>query len=361
MRGQEPGLMDFLLVVWKRRWQILLPTLGLILAAGLASFLLPREYDIDSIIRPSTIFAQNEAGTFQEVVVVDPRQIAGQINQKSYDRLIADELKINLPDFPRLRAENLRDTNLIRVSLRDSDTDRGSAILLALFKRLEKDFNRKINVEIKAIDAQVKANEFEINRKNLDIKSLEIDQARNRDEMRSAANKLKISEARYENLSQEITDVRKRIDGLEAQQKDVLKAQPEGATAISLLLYSSEVQNNLRYYNDLNEKLSTERMAQEDYKLAMKTAEQQNGQLATQIDRLKSEIENLQSEISLFNEKKARVDYAQLVKAPTPSVFPVSPKKPFIVLMAGLLGLFTFTPLAFLKEYLKNNGPGRDV
>ncbi len=361
MSGQEPSLMDFLLVIWKRKWLILLPSFALAVLAGLASFLMPRKFEVDSIIRPSMIFAQNEQGNFQEVVVVDPRQIAGQINQKSYDRLIASQLKINIANFPGLRAENLRDTQLIRVSLRDRDVSQGSDILLALFKLLEKDFNRKIEVEIKSIDAQVKANEFEINRKNLDIKSLEIDQTRNREESRSAANKLKISEARYEGLSQEMKSVRQRIDGLEGQQKEVLKSQPEGGTAISLLLYSSEVQQNLRYYNDLNEKLSTERMAQEDYRLAMKSAEQKIGQLATQIDRLKSEIENLQSQISLYNEKKARIDYAQLIKEPTPSVYPVSPKKPFIVLVAGLVGLFIFAPLAFLMEYLKKHGPGREI
>ena len=123
---------------------------------------------------------------------------------------------------------------------------------LALFKLLERDFNRKIDVEIKSIDAQVKASEFEVNRKNLDIKSLEIDQTRNREESRASANKLKLSEARYEGLSQEMKSVRQRVDGLEAQQKEVLKAQPEGATAISLLLYSSEVQQNLRYYDELD-------------------------------------------------------------------------------------------------------------
>jgi LPS O-antigen subunit length determinant protein (WzzB/FepE family) len=360
MNGQEPSLMDFLTVIWKRKWQILIPAFALAVLAGLLSFLFPKKYEVDSIIRPSMIFAQNEQGTFQEVVVVDPRQIAGQINQKSYDRMIATQLKIDIAGFPRLRAENLRDTQLIRVSLRDSDVDQGNAILLALFKLLEQDFNRKIDVEIKSIDAQVKGNEYEINKKELDIKSLEIEQVRSKEEIRAAANKLKISEARYEGLSQEMKSVRKRIDGLETQQREVLKAEPEGATAISLLLYSSEVQQNLRYYNDLDEKLSTERMAQEDYKLAMKSAEQQIGQLATQIDRLKREIENLQNVISLYNEKKARVDYAKLIKEPTPSVYPVSPKKPFIVLVAGLVGLFIFAPLAFLMEYLKKNGPGRE-
>ncbi len=102
-------------------------------------------------------------------------------------------------------------------------------------------------------------------------------------------------------------------------------------------------------------------MAQEDYRLAMKRAEQQTKQLATQINRLKSEIENLESVISLNKEKKARVDYAQLIKEPTPSVYPVSPKKPFIVLVAGIVGLLIFTPLAFFREYLKKYGPGASL
>ena len=62
---------------------------------------MPRKYEVDSIIRPSMIFAQNEQGNFQEVVVVDPRQVSGQINQKSYDRLIATQLKIDIAGFPR--------------------------------------------------------------------------------------------------------------------------------------------------------------------------------------------------------------------------------------------------------------------
>ena len=358
MNGQEPSLMDFLLVAWRRKWQILIPSFALAVLAGLISFLLPRKYEIDSIIRPSMIFAQNEQGTFQEVVVVDPKQVAGQINQKSYDRLIASQLKIDIAGFPPLHAENLRDTHLIRVSLRDGNISEANAILMALFKLLENDFNRKIEVEIKTLDSKVKDSESEINKKNLDIKSREIEQASKREEIQSAVNKLKISEEKRRSLAEEMKSVKSRVDSLEAQQRDVLKAQPEGATAISLLLYSSEVQQNLRYYNDLDDRLSVERMAQEDYKLAIKAGEQQIRQLTTEIDRLKGEIENLKNTISLLNEKKARIDYAQLIKEPTPSVFPVSPKRPFIVLVAGIVGLILFTPLAFLMEYLKKNGPG---
>jgi succinoglycan biosynthesis transport protein ExoP len=353
MNAQEPSLMDFLLVVWKRKWQIVLPTFALVVLAGVASFFMPRKYEVDAIIRPSMIFVQNQQGNFQEVVVVDPKQVAGQINQKSYDRQIADKLRIDITGFPRLQAENIRDTQLVRVSLQDRDVARASAILTTLFGVLEKDFNRKIDVEIKALDSQIKASEYEISRKNLDIKSREIEQVRKREEIQSATNKLKISEDKYKSIADEMTSVKKRIDSLDTQQREVLKQPAEGATAISLLLYSSEVQQNLRYYNDLDEKLSAEKMAQEDFKLAMKAAEQQIKQLATEVERLRTEIETLQNTISFLSEKKARIDYAQLVKEPTPSVRPVSPRKPFIIVVAGLLGLVLFTPLAFLMEYVE--------
>jgi LPS O-antigen subunit length determinant protein (WzzB/FepE family) len=359
MNAQEPNLMDFLLVIWKRKWQIFVPSLALAVLAGGASFFLPRQYEIDSIIRPSMIFVQNQQGNFQEVVVVDAKQVAGQINQKSYDRQIAAQLKIDIAGFPRLQAENIRDTQLVRVSLDDRDVARASAILNALFKVLEKDFNRKIEVEIKALDTQIKASQYEINRKNLDIASREIEQARKREEIQSATNKLKISEAKYQSITDEMKSVKQRIDGIEAQQREVLKEKTEGVSAIGLLLYSTEVQQNLRYYNDLNDKLSTEKMGQEDYKLAMKAAEQQIKQLATEVERLKTEIENLQNTIGFLSEKKGRIDYAQMVKEPTPSVRPVSPRKPFIVVVAGLVGLLFFTPLAFLREYMEKQQAAR--
>jgi LPS O-antigen subunit length determinant protein (WzzB/FepE family) len=353
MNAQEPNLMDFLLVIWKRKWQIVLPTFALVVLAGVASFFMPRKYEVDAIIRPSMIFVQNQQGNFQEVVVVDPKQVAGQINQKSYDRLIAAQLKIDISDFPRLDAENIRDTQLVRVSLEDKDIARAKAVLTALFSILEKDFNTKIEVEIKALDSQIKADEFEIGKKNLDIKSREIEQDKNREEIASAKNRLTISEDKYKSIADEMASVKKRIDSLEAQQREVLKQPAEGATAISLLLYSSEVQQNLRYYNDLDEKLSVEKMAQEDFKLAAKSAEQQIKQLGTEIDRLKTEIQSLQNSISLLSEKKARIDYARLVKDPTASIHPVSPRKPFILAVAGFIGLLLFTPLAFLMEYVE--------
>jgi len=64
-------------------------------------------------------------------------------------------------------------------------------------------------------------------------------------------------------------------------------------------------------------------------------------------------MEEDKNQISLLNDKKARIDYTQLVKEPTSSLFPVSPRKKMNVLVAGFLGVFVFTMLAFFLEYLR--------
>jgi capsular polysaccharide biosynthesis protein len=49
------------------------------------------------------------------------------------------------------------------------------------------------------------------------------------------------------------------------------------------------------------------------------------------------------------------LDYAQLIKEPTSSLYPVAPRKKVNVAIAGVLGLNMFTMLAFFLEYLEKN------
>ncbi|GAH40622.1 unnamed protein product, partial [marine sediment metagenome] len=45
-------LMDYLNVIWKRKWLIVIPTFFLVIAVGIISFLLPPKWEIDAIITP---------------------------------------------------------------------------------------------------------------------------------------------------------------------------------------------------------------------------------------------------------------------------------------------------------------------
>ena len=393
----EVELIDLLNILWKRKWLIIIATVICMALAAVISFILPPVWEVDAIMLPSKFFVQTEQGQFEEVVVTDPKQIAGQINQESYNILIAGELNLDLRKFPELKAENLRDTKLVRIAVRDKNIAEAKAILQSLFNRLKKDLDKRIDVEIKGIDTaitskensikdlenEIKTRDNEIKTKNnqiklkdLGIQSQEIEKDRIKKEMESDQNKLKISGDRITNIMEEMKSVKGRIDELDKQLNKAIGEKKEGAEAISLLLYSNEVQQNLRYLNTLDEKLSIEKVAQENLSLNIKENLEKTRQIdnqisqtnmekeiiRTEISTIMNEIENVknkinttQSEIKLLGDKKSRIDYTQLVKEPTSSLYPVAPKKKLNVLIAALFGLIFFTLIAFFVEYINKN------
>jgi len=266
----EIELIDILNVIWKRKWLIIIPTFICVVAAGVISFLLPPKWEVDALMLPSKFFVQTEQGQFEEVVVADPRQIAGQINQKSYNALIASELSIDERRFPKLSAENLRDTKLVRVVIRDKDVARAKSILQRLFDHLKIQLDKKIEVEAKAINSKITTYEKGIKKKELDVQSKEIEKSKTKQRIFSAENKLKISEQRFSSITEEMKSVKKRTEEIDKQQRESLEGKKEGMEAITLLLYSNEVQQNLRYYNTLEERLSEEKITQENLRLDIK-------------------------------------------------------------------------------------------
>jgi len=294
----EIELIEYLNVLWKKKWLIIIPTFFLVIVTGVISFLLPPKWEIDAIIVPSKFLVQTEGGGFVKVVVVDPKQIAEQINGATYNNIIAAELNLDIRKFPKLKAENLRDTNLVRVSIKEKDIEKAKLILHSLFNLLKTQPDEKVEVEMKSIEEEIKANK----------------------------NKLNIIKQRKKDIEKEMSDITKRIEALEKEQRLSLKKENRSESeSLAMLLYSNEIQQSLEYHNALNELLS----------------------------RKKIEEENLNLEIENLNERKGRLDYAQLLKEPTSSISPVSPKKKLNVLIAGILGLMIFTMLAFFFNYIE--------
>ncbi len=353
---EEVDLIEYLNVLWKRRWLIIVPTVLLALITGVVSFLLPPVWEVDAVIQPSKFIVQSDAGTFTEIIVVDPKQLAGQINQRSYERQINAQLNLDPRKFPTLKAENPKDTKLVRVSIQTGEAEKAKAILNALFQHIKSDMDRKIDVEMKSIFTQIVAKENNIKTKNLDIQSTDIDIEKTRQAIVSAGKKLTISEDRSRSLIDEMKGVKTRVDQIEKQQKTLLAEKKEGDDTLGLLLYSTEIQQNYRYYNTLEDNLSRERIDQEDLRLFIRDQEQEIKGLKNRIEMIRQEISGIRNDIELLVEKKQRIDYTQLVKEPTVSLYPISPKKKLNVAIAGFLGLFCFSILAlFLDSVEKRN------
>jgi uncharacterized protein involved in exopolysaccharide biosynthesis len=324
----EIDLMEYLEVLWKRKWLIIVPTFILVVIAGVVSFLLPEIWRVDSIILPSKFIVQTEQGNFEEVVIVPSKQIAGKIKEGSYDHLISSELNLDIRQFPQLEAQVLNDTDLIQISSKDQDVNKQKSIHLALFEHVKRDTDKSVDIEMKNIESQIK--EQQINKKKFE------------DEIEALKNKQDIVKKRKEEIEKSLIETREKIELLEKEQIENLKKENRSSgETLGMLLYSNEIQQSLHYLNNLNESLSQKKIEEENLK--------------NRVEEIQGDIEQINNQIDNLTERKGRISYAELVKTPTSSRGPVAPKKKLNVILAGFIGLFLFTILAFFLEYIEKN------
>jgi len=318
----QAGLIDYLNVLWKRKWLIILPTVCLVIVVVIISLLMPPVWEVEMIVQPAKFFSQTPGGQFIDVLITDPRQMATEINQKSYDFSIAEKLKLDIRKFPKLKAEYLKDTKLVRIAVNEKDVEKAKAILQSLFLLLKDNLDKRIFIEIDNINTEIKKNELQIDLLTNEIIILQ--------------NKLNILEQREREILVEMKAAKERISRIEMEQLDAMKGG--GKEALGQLLYSNEIQKNFQYINTLNELISDKKIERED--LAQKRKENEQT------------IEGLRNSDNNLKERKGKFDYTQMIKAATPSIFPVSPKKMLNVLLAGILGLMIFSLVALFLEYL---------
>lgn len=315
MTGQDTELkfMDFFLILWKRRGVVVGLTLLCALAAAVLAFVLPRKWDVDAVFGPSKFILQSETGKIEEKTFTDPKQIAVEINQRIYDAPIAEALQRNVRTLPLIKAENLRDTNLVRVSIRSGDVPGAEQMLALLTERLKKEGDQKADVEIAGTDAQIQD-------KGIEIKLLEGETKLTRD-------KLDILRRRAAGIEAEVAAGKKRLEALEARRQG-------GAAAPA----GDELPLALRYQDTLNELITNIKVEEANLSFQTRSNEQV--------------MERKANELALLKERRGRIDYAQVRKPPTATLSPVFPPRLALLAAGFLFGFLASVLLALFLEFI---------
>ena len=328
MEAKNFELIDYLKVIWERRWLIISGTFLVVVITGITSFLMKPVYEIDTILQPGMSFFQSSDGDFKKFSVEPPIQIADIVRHGSYDVLLAADLETEESEIPNIEAINIRGTYLIRIWLEASDIDFGKKILDNLTMYLKEDMDAKIDVEINNFDTLIKTNEIEKEGSSKEIDILKT--------------KLKIFAQREKNIQMEMESVKNKIQELEKEQLKILKKENRSETeSLGMLLFSNEIQQSLYYYDILNEKLSKERKSEAD--------------IQSSIQKELSNIAKKDTIIANLKERKGNIEYTKVIKAPTPSTYPKSPKKKLNIILAFILGMMIFTMVAFFIDYLEKS------
>ena len=319
---EEINLMDYIKVLLKRKWLILVVFLIAAIVAGAFSFFVaPKVYKIDTSL---------EIGGIDGQIIEEPSQVLGKIEGDVYGIKVREKLGILEGEYPKIKSDNPKATNLISLGIESSNTEKTKNILkeinsLILAEHLEKIKTQKELIEknIKTAEGKIKLTESDIGNTRNKIKPIEGDIIR-------IENKIKYSEEEKENLEAKV----------EALEKVLVYEQTPG-TQFALF--------------DAKEKLANKKQEIEDLFLRINSLKQTKEDLEIGVNSLESSIESLNAQINSLRASLDNVRETKVVKAPTASGAPIKPRPLLNIVIAGVLGIFLGVFWAFGKEWWEKN------
>jgi len=292
-KDDEIDLMDYVKVILKRKLFILAVFLVAVLAATVFSFLSPRVYEIDTVL---------EMGNVGEKIVEAPAQLMGRIEGDVYGAFIRAKLNISERDYPEIKAENPKDTSLIRKIIESSEPQKAKRILkegnnLIIAEHQEKLDSEKDLLEKKIVTIQA----------NIGV------------------------------VEKDIERVRTKILSLKEEERSL---EAKVAALQQVLIYQQDPGTQFALF-DVKEKLEA------------KKQEIENNHL--QINSLQMQINDMESQINTLEKQIKYIRPTVVIKEPTVSESPIKPRPLLNMAIAGILGLFIGAFLSFGREWWKNS------
>ena len=321
----EINLIDLLRVLWKWKGLIIVGTVICAIVAAVISFQMPRIYEISTVIEPGIAGVKND-GSFMFIDSV--ANISGKINGGIYNRRVEEALQLDLlKTRVGFKSAIVKKTNVIKIASQwqGGDTGLGVKVTRQLIHLLFDDYAKIIEQKEGSYNNQIIMKQNEINnmetRKNLQL-----------------ANLKNIGQTKKE-LLRAIKEVKENVEKV-VHQRDLLLENKKAGNSTTLLLYSTTVQQNVTYFNQLSNEL---------YDLNAKEEE-----IKAKIEEFPEDMADIKAQINTLNLEKGLISNIKVIQEPEVSQYPVKPKKKQIVLLAGIVALFMFIFLAFFIEYIKN-------
>ncbi|MBE9546107.1 MAG: hypothetical protein IMF10_01265, partial [Proteobacteria bacterium] len=253
--------------------------------------------------------------------------ISGKINKGIYNRRVEEALHLDpLKTRVGFKSAALKKSNVISITSQwqEGDTDLGLKIVRQMIHLLSGDYAKIIEHKKSDYDKQ------------LTLKMSNIEKTQNEIKLRWSI--LKNIRQRKEELLGEIRGVKDNTEKIVRQRDTLLKGKNPDKD-ISLLLYSTTIQQNVAYFNQLSNQV---------YDLRTREKKTEN-----EIDKLNKNIDDINAQINTLNLKKGLISNIKIIQEPEVSLYPVKPKKKQIVLLAVVVGLFFSIFLAFFVEYIR--------
>ncbi len=387
----EINLMDYIQVIKKRKWLIIIGTLLCMVVAGIVSFLLPKIYEAKTYLMVTSPKYQVEFATKEGPRISTP--IFENVSAETFSKMILNEhtaktvvTKLGLTNpgheytvtkiLKQVKIEYPRNTNLILLKVQDTSKDRAAQIAnewsSTFIERNEEVTSKetsntyafvmgqleKAKMSLKTSEEELekfqKVNKVDLLKEQISGKIKQVVQYEVK--LDDSNRSLMMEKARYKELTAQIKEqertmpVDKGLIGKEEINPLYVGLSSRTAdTAVNIQSFNAEILQLKENVKNLNEEVSG---------LKKQLAEQELIQT-----RLTRNVDTARNTYEILSKKGEETKVSSAIKSTTiqvsvpaiPPEFPIKPKKRLNVMIAGVVGLLASIMMAFFMEYLEKN------
>ncbi len=385
----EIDLYQLIQVLLKRKKLIVSVFLVAVIVAIAASYVMKPVYRVSAVVAPGQIYEQEpvqDTLIWREKDIDTPENIERLISQNPFHYEILTQLSWDYQDPKNkfdIKTDIQQRTNYISVNIDSSEPERAKEYLAIMLDKAQNFYLHKA-----AVNTTLLSNDLEnitVNRQKIiqdkqavlqekellsnEKKRILNEKQRIKNQIEFVKNKQKVLDSQSARLEKQIKEIQINNDQIIKQRDAVLAKEHNPTDAMSLLLYSNTIQENLIQIDRLNLTLEDNSIRKQQLQQEIKDLETQLANLDLQLADIDVRLANLDiksknldlqdNKLAIIQKdleaRKANISGLRIVLEPTIDPQRVSPKRTLMAAVAGVLGLFVGIFAAFAAEFWQSH------
>jgi capsular polysaccharide biosynthesis protein len=354
-REDEIDLYELFLVLRKRYKLIAAVFMISVAAAAVLSFLLPPVYRVSAFLSPGWL-SVSEQGSITYIDTSD--NIAYLVENGGYTMQVIEALGLAPEKYAEkleFEANHPKNSNIVQITHDTDDAEFGRRVMEELLGLLKEFYRERLDIRREAKDKEVEILRNKITTTG-NLKSLILNEKKKlSSNIKLEKNRLSLLKNTENTLIKQLENVEKNTKIIMEQRAGMLDQDKDAKDAVSLLLYSNTIQQNISYIDRLNSELDKNRLEQdsarnslEKFKLSLKDKD-------IELRNKDTEILDIEQKIKVLKLEKQKMEGVRIVQEPTVNPVPVRPRKLVNVAVAGVGSFFIGVFLAFFMEWAGRN------
>lgn len=355
-------------ILWKRKWVLIATILVTVSLGVVLAFSLPDIYRVYVVLQPGILDVTPDG---KYIYLDSVQNIKAKIDSNTYYQRLYEANKEGLQVVKNtFNVDIPRNSNVLSISTEIGKEHIKDSIhnIYILIHELQKDYSAEI--ERRKLDIaklkRIKENEIlEIQLKKRELDN-QIAQVKNnieglKNQIDSYQHTLTLLEAREKELTSEIMIAQRNSERLIHGRESFIQQHSDPSPPdLADILYTTTIQQNVSFSNELQNRLSELKMKMEEIKGLKINAEKSIEEKKIYIEQLKlqkneqldAQIAHKNIEIQDLEERSSYIQNIQMLNKPLATAKPVKPNRKIFIVLSTIFGCFLGLGISLLTEYL---------